>query len=290
MGHFFQNLPIRQICYNKVMANSANTDSQFFFAFPGPLVSGKILKRYKRFLADVRLADNSVVTAHIANSGSMKTCWQENAGVIMTRQPDSPTRKLIYSLQAIKMPDGWVSVNTMNPNRAVFAAIKAGKIASLCGYELVQTEVKAAIGSRFDLALFNRSKAEKPDNELLLNRSRAHATEYAHRRDKNFPAIVEIKNATLRDVDGVRFPDAVTSRGQKHLEHLVAMKKAGYRSIILFFAGRSNTNWVGPAGDIDPAYAKALAEAIKAGVEAIAIKTEVLPSGLLLCGEIPVYL
>lgn len=262
----------------------------FFFPFPGELVTGTILARYKRFLADIRLADGSIVVAHVANSGSMATCWQEGARVSLTRLEDDGRRKLSYSLQAVEMPDGWVSVNTMNPNRAVAGAILQGVLPELRGYEFLQSEVKFASGSRFDLCLFNREQLGAA--ELTgLRQSRAVPV------GKDFiqpsaaqAAVVEIKNATLRSGQGVIFPDAVTERGQKHLRHLMELRAQGLRAVILFFAGRSGCDWVGPAAGIDPDYAELLCQAVEKGVEAMAVKVEVARAGMLISGTLPVRL
>lgn len=272
------------------MNNTANSNEYkpFFFAFPEKPVRGKIISRYQRFLADVMLADGRVITAHVANSGSMTTCWQKDAPVSLTWHGEDNARKLKYSVQAIEMPDGWVSVNTMNPNRAVAQAITAGFIPDLSCYELLQTEIKTTAGSRFDLALYSEQQSTSPNDDLTLKPGRAIRIAAQNSKKERPITLIEIKNATLRSDDGVTFPDAVTIRGQKHLKHLMVLKERGYRCIILFFAGRSHTNWVGPAKNIDPQYAALLQQAIECGVEAMAIKVEVTANGLLLCGNLPV--
>lgn len=286
----FKDLTTSAIIITMKSKPCKNEYKPFFFPFPQKLLSGKIINRYKRFLADVILDNGEAVTAHVANSGSMTTCWEKDAVVALTWHGENNERKLKYSLQAVKMPDGWVSVNTMNPNKAVAQAIIAGAIPSLQGYELLQSETKASVGSRFDLTLYNSRQGKAANTELLLKPERAGKIEnQATSRKSDLPiTIVEIKNATLRDHEGVTFPDAVTTRGQKHLHHLITLKKAGYRCIILFFAGRSNTRWVAPARIIDPAYAESLKEAVECGVEALALKVDVSADGLMIMGEIPV--
>lgn len=204
----------------------------------------------------------------------------------MTRLPDDGKRKLKYSLQAIKMSDGWIGVNTLNPNRAVVAAVKAGKIKELTGYKYVQSEVKTFTGSRFDLAAF--TNFDQSSNALVsINQKRAQIIDDEIRQ--NLPiCLVEVKNATLKESDGVLFPDAKTARGQKHLLHLIEMKKNGFRSIILFFAGRDGASWVSPADLIDPNYGKLLRLAMKNGVEALALRVKVTESGMTISGTIPV--
>ena len=264
--------------------------SKYFFPFPGETVSGNIKLRYKRFLADIVLADGAEVTAHVPNSGAMTSCWEPGARVVLTRHLTSDVgkaRKLAYTLQAVEMPDGWVSVNTMNPNRAVAAAIVADCIEELCGYEFLQTEVKAASGSRFDIALFDRNY-QKWENSISFKLQRSLLLPGNAKKRSQEPAIVEIKNATMRCEDGVLFPDAKTERGRKHLRHLLELREAGCRAVILFFAGRSSARWVSPAKLVDPEYADLLAAVVKAGVEALAIKIDVSPEGLTLSGSLPV--
>ncbi len=125
------------------------------FKFPEPLLRGTIKNRYKRFLADIVLESGRAVQAHIANSGSMRTCWQENCPVIVSDFSNQENRKLKYSLQAVEMPDGWVSVNTANPNIAVKKALKQGLIKSLQGYDFLLSEVKISPKSRIDLMLWS---------------------------------------------------------------------------------------------------------------------------------------
>ncbi len=265
--------------------------SNFFYPFSGNIVHGIIRRRYKRFLADIVLDDGREVVAHVPNSGSMTSCWFDGARVSLTAHPEDGSRKLLYTLQAIEMPDGWVGVNTMNPNRAVAAALLAGEIKEFLGYSYLQTEVKTSQGSRFDLCVYDDAGAIVLRSGLLqLNVKRSvQLPEFRQTALPNRqPAVIEIKNATMRSEDGVIFPDAVTERGQKHLRHLMELHAAGFRAIMLFFAGRSNTSWVGPADDIDPDYGRTLRQAIKAGVEAMALKIEVSASGLTVVGTLPV--
>lgn len=260
----------------------------FFFPFPAPLEKGIITRRYKRFLADIELEDGRLITAHVANSGSMLTCWEPGAEVVIAKLEDDGKRKLQFALQAVKMPDGWVCVNTMLPNKAVAGAVTAGTLSCLAGYDFITTEIKTTTGSRFDLALLSNDHLKKPLNEILLNPKRLTKISVASEKSQAKPALIEIKNATLRQQNGVAFPDAVTERGQKHLNHLIDMKKLGYRAIICFFAARNNTSWVKAASEIDPAYAKFLQQAVNEGVEAIAIKVNVTLNGLFIEGELPV--
>ena len=259
-----------------------------FFPFQPELVSGRIINRYKRFLADIILADGQQVLAHVPNSGRMSTCWVPGAPVVLTRHSPGTERKLLYTLQAVEMPDGWVGVNTLNPNRAVFNALLAGAIEELLGYKFVQSEVQSSTGSRFDLCLFDAVSSDSLTH-LALNEKKAMAlpgTDIAASMVRQ-PAVIEIKNATLRCREGVTFPDAVTARGLKHTRHLIQLRKLGFRAILLFFAGRSNTAWVGPADHIDPDYGRALRLAIKCGVEVLALQVAVSANGLAIIGMLP---
>lgn len=261
----------------------------FFYPFPDELHRGTIISRYKRFLADIRLENGRTITAHVPNSGSMQTCWEPDAEVIVSEHVNNGQRKLQHTLQSVKMPDGWVCVNTMHPNKAVAEAIIAGALPDFTGYELITTEVKTETGSRFDLVLLDQEHLLQDNSEISINQKRliqvkSATTSKQHAR----PALIEIKNATLLQDDGVAFPDAVTERGQKHLEHLILLKNRGYRTIICFFAARSSARWVKAAEHIDKKYAGLLKKAVNSGVEAVAVKVEVLPEGLQIEGHLPV--
>ena len=156
------------------------------------LVRGILLKRYKRFLADVRLDNGRIVTAHCPNTGSMTGCSESGQPVYLSLH-DNPKRKLNYTWELIEMPTSLVGVNTLVPNRLVFQSAAAGLISELAGYETVEREVKIGNNSRLDLRLSNGET------------------------DRCY---VEIKNCTLVDDGVARFPDAVTSRGLKHLKDL----------------------------------------------------------------------
>ncbi len=266
--------------------------NRYFFPFPGETAPGRIKLRYQRFLADIVLEDGSEIIAHVPNSGNMTNCWEPGARVVVTKhtalKPEK-NRKLAYTLQAVEMPDGWVSVNTMNPNKAVAAAITEGCIAGFEGYEFLQTEIKSSCGSRFDLALFRPNYGMWSD-QLSFKPERATQLRRAESSSPTFPAVIEIKNATMRSDDGVLFPDAKTERGRKHLRHLLELKEAGLRAVILFFAGRSSARWVGPAEIIDPEYAALLKTVVEKGVEAMAVRVKVSEKGLMLDGLLPIML
>ena len=226
--------------------------------FPTQLVSGKLIRRYKRFLADIELEDGSVVIAHCTNSGSMKSCIEEGAPVYLSPAND-PKRKTKYSWEMIFINNGWVGVNTIIPNKLAFDAIVNNEIGKLAGYSIVQREVKFE-DSRFDI--------------------------YCEK--ENEKCFVEVKNVSMKVGDAVLFPDAVTIRGKKHLETLIKVKKQGIRAVMLYIIQRMDVNTFGPASEIDPEYAKSLTKAIENGVEVIAIQAIVSPEKIELGKELPI--
>ncbi len=203
------------------------------------LYPGTLLKRYKRFLADVRLTDGRTITAHCPNSGSMRACSESGRPVYVSKS-NNPKRKLPYTWEMISMPTSLVGVNTMVPNRLVKKAIMEHEIPELDNYEEIRSEVKYGQNSRVDLLL----KAE--------NRP---------------PCYVEIKNCTLVEDRLARFPDAVTSRGLKHLVELKQQVAAGQRAVMFFLIQRQDADRFRPADHIDPEYGRQLRQARRQGVE-----------------------
>ncbi len=195
-----------------------------------PLISGQLIKRYKRFLADVRLDTGQVVTAHCPNSGSMAACSEPGCRVYLSSH-DNPKRKLKYTWEIIQMPDSWVGVNTLVPNRLVKSAIENGQVTELAGYDTIRSEVKTAEGSRLDLML------QRLEDDLCF---------------------IEIKNCTLVENGVAMFPDAVTQRGRKHLFELERLKQAGNRCVMFFLIQRMDAQVFKPAVHIDPDYAETL--------------------------------
>jgi len=205
------------------------------------LIQGILIERYKRFMADVKLRNGHVVIAHCPNSGSMKTCSEPGRPVYLSRS-DNPKRRLKYTWEMIRMPGSLVGVNTSVPNRLVRESIRAGRIDSLSGYESLRTEVKYGRNSRIDILL------EDP------HRGRCY---------------VEIKNCTLIRDNAAYFPDAVTSRGLKHLKELQEQVNQGHRGVIFFLIQRMDSTSFRPADDIDPAYGLELRKVLRNGVEII---------------------
>jgi sugar fermentation stimulation protein A len=225
--------------------------------FEKPLVHGRLIKRYKRFLADITLDNGEVITAHCTNTGAMKTCLEDNAEVYLT-PVDDPKRKTKFTWEMIKINNDWVGINTGNPNKLAFDAVKNGEIDKLQGYTEVKREVKFG-DSRFDVMAKNESET----------------------------CFIEVKNVTLKDGNYARFPDAVTTRGKKHLETLIKVKEQGMRAVMLYVIQRSDVNVFAPATEIDPEYAKALKKAYAKGVEIIPIHAKVTPEKIILVNEIP---
>ena len=231
-----------------------------------PVLEGVLVQRYKRFLADVRLADGTELTVHCPNSGAMTTCSEPGRPVIIS-DSQNPKRKLRYTLEMIQMGDVWVGVNTANPNRAVAGFIETGQIAELSGYDTLRREVKYGREgrSRIDILL---EDDESPDTRCY----------------------VEIKNTTLRSGEHAAFPDAVTTRGLKHLEELADVVESGHRGVIFFFMGREDCLRMRPADEVDPAYGEALRRVAAAGVEILAYRMAFSPTGVRLLDRAPVDL
>lgn len=203
-----------------------------------PLLQGVLVKRYKRFMADVKLRNGHLITAHCPNSGGMLTCCEPGRAVYLSRHND-PQRKLKYTWEIIHMPGSLVGVNTLVPNRLVRAAILANRVEALTGYTSVRAEIPYGINSRIDLLLEEGEKR----------------------------CFVEVKNCTLVE-DGIAcFPDAVTTRGLKHLKELQEQVRMGDRSVMFFLVQRMDAVRFRPADQIDEKYGIELRKAIKNGVE-----------------------
>ncbi|MEZ5979720.1 MAG: DNA/RNA nuclease SfsA [Planctomycetota bacterium] len=226
-----------------------------------PLVEGRFVRRYKRFFVDVacdvpELGTDGVVVAHCPNTGSLLGCLEPGAPVWL-RDSGDPKRKLRCTWQAIRVGEHWVNVDTGLPNKVVADALRRRLVPGLADYDTVRTEVKYGANSRVDV-LLEDSAGKLP------------------------PCYVEVKNTTLA-ADGVaRFPDAVTSRGLKHLDELGTAVEEGARAVQFFFVSRGDVEAFEPAADIDPEYAAGLARARSRGVELAAWSTVVEPDRLAL--------
>ena len=226
--------------------------------FPTNLIRGALMQRYKRFLADVRLATGEVVTAHCTNTGSMLGCKEPGSAVYLSLSPNKG-RKLAYTWEMIQVERNWVGINTMHPNRLVAEAIAAGAIPELCGYETIRREVKVSAHSRLDLCL----------------------------EGSHGCCFVEVKNVTLSFDRAAAFPDAVSERATKHLKELIRLKRKGHRAAVVFVVQRSDCDYFRPADEIDPEYGRWLRKALKAGVEALPYHAEVTPRQIVLTHRLP---
>ncbi|WDI30823.1 DNA/RNA nuclease SfsA [Hyphococcus flavus] len=231
---------------------------------PQPLLAGRLVKRYKRFLADIVLDDGREVTAHCANPGSMLGVAIEGARVWACEHGDKK-RKLAFSWELVEIGKTRVPVNTTNPNKIIKEALESGVIPELTGYGEHQREVKYGEGSRIDFLLSGG------------------------RRKK--PCYVEVKNVHLSRSKGLaEFPDSVTARGAKHLKELETVASGGARAVMLFVVQRSDCRRFAPAADLDPAYAKALKSAASAGVELLCYDCEVTTAEVVLRKPLEIHL
>ena len=229
---------------------------------PAPLVKGRLVKRYKRFLADVVLEDGTETTAHCANPGAMTGVAPEGAPVWLSDH-DGKGRKLRYSWELVEIDGALVGINTQHPNRIAEEAVAKGAIPELSGYPEIRREVKYGENSRID---------------LLLEGGR-----------KKGPCYVEVKNVHLSREPGLaEFPDSVTARGAKHLRELTDVVAAGARAVMLFVVQRGDCRRFDLARDIDPAYAAAFEDARRAGVEALCYDCEIATNEITLRRPLPI--
>ena len=221
--------------------------------FPDTLLRGRLIKRYKRFMADVILDSGETITAHCANTGAMLGVQEADSEVWLSpaRNPD---RKLKFTWELIRIGGGLVGINTAHPNKIVAEAIEGGKISELTGYDTLRREVKYGKNSRVDILL---SQDGKPD------------------------CYVEIKNVHLMRVAGVaEFPDSVSSRAAKHQGELADMVKQGARAVIFYLCQREDCDNFRLAADIDPDYAAAAKAARETGVEAMCYACTLTPEAI----------
>lgn len=229
--------------------------------YPRPLVEGRLIRRYKRFLADVQLP-GGVVTAACPNTGSLMGCCEPGSRVWLS-ESDNAARKYRHTWELVEVGRTMVGINTGLPNRLAAEAIAAGVIAELAGYASVRREVAfGEEGSRVDLVLEG---------------------------DGREPCYVEVKNVTAAARRGVAlFPDCVSDRGSKHLRELARLKARGLRPVQLYCVQRGDVREVRPADAIDPVYGQTLRVAMEAGVEVIAYRAKVTPDEIRLAERIAV--
>ena len=229
--------------------------------FSQPLVPGTLVRRYKRFLADVMLEDGRAATAHCANPGAMLGLNAPGSRIWL--EPARPGRALPFAWRLVELDGGHLAgIDTGLPNRVVAEALAAGQVPGFEGYTTIRPEVRYGTGSRVDFLLTG------PDLPA---------------------AYLEVKNVHLRrEDDWAEFPDSVTARGARHLAELAAMAAAGHRAVMLYLVQRTDCARLRLAGDLDPAYARAFAAARAAGVEAVAHATRITTEGVWLDRALPV--
>jgi sugar fermentation stimulation protein A len=231
--------------------------------FSPPLQGGILLKRYKRFLADVRLDDGREMTVHCPNTGSMKGCAEPGSRV-WVRLEQKAGRKLPGSWELVETPLGGLAcIHSARANKVVAAALSQKLITPLAGYAAVRPEVRLPGGeSRFDFLLSEPGEC-----------------------------VVEVKSVTMAvGAGGGAFPDAVSLRGQKHLRELTTLAASGKRACLLFCVMHSGIERVRPADEIDAEYGRLLRQAVAQGVEVIAWSVVPSPEGLQVAGQLPVEL
>ena len=229
----------------------------------GAEIRGRLIRRYKRFFADIEQSDGRTLTVHCPNPGSMRGLTTPGAAVRCSTS-DAPHRKLRHTLEMIRCGRIWVGLHTLRANRVAKQLLEAGALPALREYTQVKAEVAVGDSTRLDFAL---RRPGHPD-----------------------PIYVEVKSVTLADQNRARFPDSVTERGRKHLDALASLRRRGSRTALLFVVQRADCDSVEPADDIDPAYGDALRRAVAAGVEILAVGTRVTARRIQIERELPVRL
>ena len=233
--------------------------------FEEPLVRATLVRRYKRFLADVRLADGTELIAHCANPGSMIGVMAPGSAVWLSPNTN-PKAKLDYRWEMIEVGGGLVGINTSRSNRIVEEAITEGRVPELGGYATMRREVRYGQNSRIDLLLEGPGRSDAPGL-----------------------CYVEVKNVTLCRNGYAEFPDAVTARGAKHLRELSDMVGAGHRSVMVYLVQRMDCRTFRLARDIDPEYGAAFDKALAAGVEALAYGCRLTTEDITLDGPVHIH-
>ncbi len=230
--------------------------------FSQPLIPALLHRRYKRFLADVRLEDGTDLTVHVPNTGSLLGCTQPGLRIGLS-DSGNPARKYRYTWEQVQVGKALVGINTHLANQLVGEAIDQGLLGTLSGYAKRRAEVRyGEENSRIDWLL---SHPGRPD------------------------CYVEVKNVTAAVDQGIAvFPDAVSTRGTRHLRELMREVAHGQRAVLVFCVQRDDATEVRPADNIDPEYGQTLREAIKAGVEVVACRATLSDRKILLTHLIPI--
>lgn len=226
--------------------------------FKEPLVQATLIKRYKRFLVDVKMDNDEIITAHCPNTGTMLSCSTPGSRVCLSRSAN-PKRKYPHTLEMVKIDSTWIGVNTARTNRLVEEAITNEQIAEFQDVQKVKREIRTSEHTRLDLQVIQA----------------------------NDSTLIEVKNCSLA-VDGcAMFPDAVTARGTKHLRELIRLTAKGLRSCIFFLVQRMDADRFSPAAHIDPLYSDTLLQAAEAGVLLLVYQAEVSPEDIKIVGSLP---
>lgn len=226
--------------------------------FPPTLLSGTLIKRYKRFLADVTLENGEEITVHCPNSGSMTGCSTPGSQIYLSTS-DNPKRKYPNTLEIIKEGDTWIGVNTSLTNKLVVEGIKDGKVPELQPFDQIKQEIKTSEKSRLDILL-------------------------THNTTKTY---VEVKNCSLVENGIAMFPDAVTTRGTKHLLELEDLVAQGHYGYIFFLVQRVDADTFTPAAHVDPTYAKTLKRVAGNGVKILVYQASVSPEKIEIIRKLP---
>lgn len=227
---------------------------------PTSCQTGTLIKRYKRFLADIRLADGQVLTVHCPNSGSMRGCSTPGSAVLISRA-DNGKRKYAWTLEMVHEQGVWIGIHTGRTNHLVREALENGVIDDFGPLRAIIPEVRVSDRSRLD---------------FLLEGDRG-------------TAYLEVKNCSLAENGIAFFPDAVTSRGSRHVHELVRLVEAGFGAAVLFCIQRGDATCCKPAAHIDPLYAEAVAWASSQGVRFLAYQAEVSPQAITITRRIPFF-
>lgn len=222
------------------------------------LYKGTLINRYKRFITDIILDKGETITAACPNTGSMLSCSEPGSQVLVSKS-DNPNRKYTYTWELIWVNHCWVCINTHIPNKLIYSALKENKIQELNGYKEILREVKYGENSRIDFLLRNEKRL----------------------------CYVEVKNVTLVQEGIAYFPDAITSRGTKHLNELLSMIYQGHRAVMLYLVQRSDAKLFKPARDIDKIYAETLIKVAQQGVEILVYQSNVTKKFINLGKKLP---
>lgn len=228
--------------------------------FAAPLIPGRLVRRYKRFLADITLDDGAEITCAVPNTGSMMGLTEPGSRVFLSRS-DNPKRKYAHTLEMVEADGIWVGINTGLPNRLTEEAIRAGMILDLADYAGLRREQKYGQKSRIDILLDDPARGK---------------------------VYVEVKNVHLMRQPGLaEFPDTVTARGARHLDEMADMVREGHRAVMVYLVQRGDCESLRLCRDLDPAYWAAFERATACGVEAVAIQCQISPEEIAPAKRIP---